>query len=193
MNKTMKEQKIFALSIIVILVALVVGGTSAYFTFSDEAHNVITTSGVAIELIEDTDEMGADGRPVPFVNIDNAMPGDRISKMPKIKNVDEGEVYVRMRVTAHVESADGRSNKISLDAFNPDISRSWSPRDGYYYFMRPLAKDEITNALFTTVTIPKSLTDREQGAKYTINIFGEAVQTANNGTGPLDAQGWPGE
>ena len=64
----MNKRKILALSIIAFMCALIVGGTSAYFTFSDRSHNIITTSGVAIELIEDTDETGADGRPIPSPN-----------------------------------------------------------------------------------------------------------------------------
>ena len=59
--------------------------------------------------------------------------------------------------------------------------------------MYPLAKGETTRALFTTLTIPKTLADEDQGAKYTIRIHGEAVQTANNGATVFEAQGWPGE
>ena len=187
----MNKRKILALAIIAFMCALIVGGTSAYFTFSDRSHNIITTSGVAIELIEDTDETGADGRPIPFTNVDGAMPGDKISKIPKIKNIDEGEVYVRMRLSAYVEYADGRINKVSPNIFEYDLSRSWSPKDGYYYYMYPLAKGETTRALFTTVTIPKRLNDQYQNAKFDLVIHGEAVQTANNGTNPLEAQGWP--
>ncbi len=188
----MKKQKILALSIIVIMVALVVGGTSAYFAYSDKAHNVITTSGVAIELIEDTDEVGIDGRPVPFTNIEGAMPGDKISKIPKIKNIDESDVYVRMKVVASVRRADGETDEIPLDTFRLDLSRSWSFGDNnYYYYMRPLAAGETTTQLFTTVTIPEDLADRYQGATYMITVQGEAVQTANNGTNVFEAQGWP--
>ena len=189
----MRKQKILALSIVAIMLTLVVGGTSAFFANSGTSHNIITTSGVKIELIEDTEEVGNDGRQIPFTNIVGAMPGDRISKIPKIKNVDESEVFVRMRVTANVEYADGRVNKISPSALGLDISRSWSPKNGYYYYMYSLASGETTRALFTTVVIPGKLADEYAGAKYTIKIYGEAVQTAHNGTDPLEAQGWPGE
>ncbi len=189
----MSKQKVFAIALVVLLGTLAVGGTSAYFASSSVAHNIITTGGVTIELIEDTDEIGEDGRPVPFVNIEDAMPGDRISKMPKIKNVDSGEIYVRMRVMPRVEYPNGRVDKMTFSAFSPDISRSWSPKDGYYYFTRPLASGETTNALFTTLTIPKYLDEDQEGAKYIIKIKGEAVQRANNGETVFDAQGWPGE
>ena len=190
----MSKRKILAIAIIAIIGAMTVGCTSAYFAMSSRAHSIISTSGVAIELIEDTEAEGNDGRPVPFTNIEGAMAGERISKIPKIRNLDEGEVYVRMKLMAHVELANGSINKISPSAFDLDISRSWSPKNGYYYYLRPLAKGETTHALFTTVVIPKNSTDNKyQGAKYTLKIRAEAVQTAHNGTDPLEAQGWPGE
>lgn len=188
----MSKQRVFAIALVTLLGTLAISGTSAYFASSSVAHNIITTGGVTIELIEDTDGIGEDGRPVPFINIEGAMPGDRISKMPKIKNVDGSEIYVRMRVMSRVEYPNGRVDKIKFDAFNPDISRSWSPKDGYYYFTRPLASGETTNALFTTVTIPKDLKEDQEGAKYIIKIKADAVQRANNGETVYDAQGWPG-
>jgi hypothetical protein len=100
-----KTQKL-ALGLSLLAVAMV-GGTSAFFTASERTHNIITTSGVSIELIEDTEETGVDGRPIPFTNIEDAMPGDRISKIPKIKNIDETDIYVRMKVTASVELETG--------------------------------------------------------------------------------------
>ena len=190
----MSKRKILAIAIIAIIGAMTVGCTSAYFATSSQAHNIITTSGVAIELIEDTEEEGNDGRPVPFTNIEGAMAGDRISKIPKIRNIDDSEVFVRMKLIANVELANGSINKISPNAFDLDISRSWSPKNGYYYYLYPLAKGETTRALFTTVVIPQTSTSNKyQGAKYTLTIKAEAVQTAHNGTDPLEAQGWPGE
>ena len=188
----MKKQKILALGLSLLAVAMI-GGTSAFFTASERTHNIITTSGVSIELIEDTEETGVDGRPIPFTNIEDAMPGDRISKIPKIKNIDETDIYVRMKVTASVELETGESFRISPSVFNLDLSRSWSPHDGYYIYMRTLHPGETTQALFTTVTIPNNLEDKYQNAKYSLTLHGEAVQTSNNGTNPLDAEGWPEE
>jgi hypothetical protein len=189
----MNKQKILAISIIAILGSLVVGGTSAYYTFTERTHNIITTSGIAIELIEDTDEIGADGRPIPFTNIEGAMPGDKISKIPKVKNIDDGDAFVRMKVIAGIEKENGETEEIPLKTFELDISRSWSPKDGYYYYMRPLHSGETTMQLFTTVSIPDSLPDRYQHATFSLTIYAEAVQVANNGESALEAQGWPEE
>ena len=186
-----KTQKL-ALGLSLLAVAMV-GGTSAYFATSERTHNIITTSGVGIELIEDTEEIGVDGRPIPFTNIEDAMPGDRISKIPKIKNIDETDAYVRMKVEANVEFENGETRSISPDVFGLDLSRSWSPRGNYYIYMRTLHPGETTHALFTTVTLPERLADEYQHAKFSLTIHGEAVQAKNNGTNPLDAEGWPEE
>ena len=190
----MNKRKILALAIIAFMCALIVGGTSAYFTFSDRAHNIITTSGIAIELIEDTNQVGVDGRAIPFTNVTDAMPGDVISKIPKVKNIDDGDAYIRMRITANVNYPDGKSNRISPDMFNLDIdAANWQSSNGYYYYNQELGKNQITAPLFTTVTIPDSLSDQYQGATFSLDVYAEAVQVANNGSNVMEAKGWPEE
>lgn len=187
----MNKRKILALAIIAFLGALIVGGTSAYFTATSRTHNIITTSGVAIELIEDTDELGADGRPIPFTDIEGVMPGDKISKIPKIKNIDNSDVFVRIKLTASAKLSSGESRDISPDFFEFDLNRSWTKVDGYYYYLRILSSGETTMPLFTSVTIPEKVSSEYQYVSFTLSIQGEAVQVANNGTSVLEAQGWP--
>ena len=50
----MKKWKIIALSTVLACLAIVASGTLAYFTAQETAHNVITSGGVAIQLIEQT-------------------------------------------------------------------------------------------------------------------------------------------
>ena len=119
----MKKQKLLALGLSLLAVAMV-GGTSAFFVTSDRAHNVITTSGVAIELIEDTNQTGVDGRPIPFTNIEDAHPGDSYSKIPQVKNVDEGEVWVRIKVGRGAKLDNG--DEITIDIPNRAISAKLS-------------------------------------------------------------------
>ena len=189
----MNKRTVLVLAIIAAMAALVAGGTAAYFVSSERTHNIITTSGVAIQLIEDTDKIGADGRPIPFTNIDGAMPGDTISKIPKVKNVDDGDAYIRMKINVRATLADGSEVALDPNIFAYDILRSWSPRDGYYYLLRELHSGETTPPLFTTVKIPQDLADTYQHATFSLDVTAEAVQVANNGTNALDAEGWPEE
>ncbi len=182
------------ISLLVILLALAAGGTSAYFTFSRRAHNIITTSGVAIELIEDTDKIGTDGRAIPFTNIEDALPGDVISKIPKIKNVDDGAVYVRIRTQASAKLANGEQHAVDLGSFEFDINTTaWTPKGDYYYYNQTLSAGETTEPLFTTVTLSRKIDDVFQNATFALKIKASAVQAANNGTDVFTAQGWPEE
>ncbi len=187
-----KKQKLLLIGIAT-LIMVMIGSTSAFFATSSRTHNIITTDGVSIELIEDTEETGSDGRPVPFKNIDNARPGETYSKIPQIKNTDNTDAYVRIKLVTSVAHADGTSNKVLPSIFRLDFSRSWSYRDGYYYFMRTLHAGETTTPLFTTVTIPGKLSGEYEGSTFSLGITGEAVQAANNGDNALNAEGWPEE
>lgn len=46
------KRKLLILSVLAICVAMLAGGTLAFFTSEDKAHNVITTGGVEITLQE---------------------------------------------------------------------------------------------------------------------------------------------
>ena len=187
---TTKKQKLLICGLGVILFATV-SGTSAFFVTSGSAHNVITTDGVAIELVINTEQSSVDVHSAPSMNIEGVQPGEIYSKIPQIKNVDNGDVYVRMRVYANVTHADGTINKISPSIFNLDLSRSWSYKDGYYYYLRTLHAGETTVPLFTTVTIPGKFKEEYKGATFSLSLTGEAVQAANNGDNALNAEGWP--
>ena len=190
----MKKQKILALCLSLLAVAMI-GGTSAFFVTSDRAHNVITTSGVAIELIEDTNQTGVDGRPIPFTNIEDAHPGDSYSKIPQVKNVDEGEVWVRIKVSRGAKLDNGDEIAISDNSISANYNtRNWlNGGDGYYYYYRALKAGETTEPLFTEVTLANELSNTYNGATFSLDLQAEAVQVANNGLSVYDAEGWPEE
>ena len=190
----MNKQKVLAIALVVLLGALAIGGTSAYFTYSERARNAITTSGIAIRLIEDTNEIGVDGRAVPFRNVDGVMPGDKISKIPKVVNIDEGDAYIRIKATVGATASDGGQVVIPTSALNLDINTAkWTQNGDYYYYNDVLGANQTTEPLFTTVTIPENLSDLYQNTTFSLDIEAEAVQVVNNGATALEAQGWPEE
>ena len=78
--------------------------------------------------------------------------------------------------------------------FNLDIdAANWQSSNGYYYYNQELSKNQITAPLFTTVTIPDNLSDQYQGATFSLDVYAEAVQVANNGSNVMEAKGWPEE
>ena len=46
------KKKVLYIAIVVICLALITGGTYAYFTTSDTARNVITSGGIEVKVVE---------------------------------------------------------------------------------------------------------------------------------------------
>ena len=78
------KKKILLLASVAICAAILASGTIAYFTAEDQAHNVITSGAVDIQIEEWQDEIG---NPYPNDPID-VMPGVTVSKIATIKNLE---------------------------------------------------------------------------------------------------------
>lgn len=186
-----KQKLLLILSLSLITLALI-GGTSAYFATSERTHNITTTSGVNIALVETTDQTDASGRPIPFQNITNAIPGKSYSKIPAIQNLDDGSVWVRIHLTL---SVDGQPLPLITDAIQLDLNSSaWHDAgNGYYYYLQPLTVNSTTTPLFTTVTISPNLSNAYQDTTISLTLTAQGVQTTNNGSDVFSAIGWPEE
>ena len=177
-------------------VALCAGGTLAYFSAEERAHNVITTGGVDIELREWADV----DRTAEFENITGVMPGTEVTKAVEVANVGQGAAWVRVKVTKAIEMQDG-SAAPDLDLIRLNFDEgNWEFRDGWWYFKSSVpGKGEgseavVTPYLFTTVTFDGAgMGNPYQGAEISIDVQAQAVQVANNGDSALTASGWPAE
>ena len=67
----------------------------------------------------------------------------------------------------------------------------WTEKDGYYYYTKALKPGEVTAPVFTSVTFNATMGNEYQNATATVDVFAQAVQTANNGDAVMNAQGWP--
>lgn len=182
-----KQRSLLILGISLIAIAMI-GGTSAYFATTDRAHNIITTSGVSIEILETA--IDDEGRVVPFEDIEDALPGETYSKIPQVKNTDEGSVWVRTLPSVSATAPDGSPLPVPDDVFIIDYQPGWTKSGNYYYYDVALSANETTSPLFTEVTIRPDLPDIYQNATFSLTLDADAVQTANNGTDPLTAGGW---
>lgn len=180
------KRKLLILSVLVICVATLAAGTLAYFTSEGTAHNVITTGGVDITLQEWADE----GKKTPFEDLTGIMPGMTVTKIAEIKNTGASEAWVRVKVEKNIRLAgEGEVNpdlvELALDTAN------WTEKDGYYYYNKALKPGEVTAPIFSAVTFNASMGNEYQNATATVDVYAQAVQTANNGATALEAQGWP--
>ena len=83
------KKKILLAAALAICFAVAASGTLAYFTSEDTAHNIITSGGVNIEVVEKT--KGEDGVLVDFPKdgVKGVMPGTDVSKSSQWKTPEK--------------------------------------------------------------------------------------------------------
>ena len=195
------KKKVLLLLVVALCMTAFTTGTLAYFTGEDTAHNVITTGGVNIAIVEKQAVQGEDGTTeidFPKNGITGVMPGTTVSKIVKVQNTGASEAWIRVKVDARITSAPTEQNPngtaLNTSVMEYDIqSNDWENKDGYYYYKQPVASGELTAALFNAVTFSKDMDNTYQNCTANIEIYAQAVQTANNGATVLEAKGWPGE
>lgn len=188
----MSKKKVFIIALLVCCIAIAATGSLAYFTASEQAHNVITTGSVKISLQELARAEGEDGELVPFENLEGIMPGAECSKIVQVKNEGKNAAWVRLSVEKAIELAAGISAEPDLGLISMDIDLvNWLEQDGYYYYLKPLEPGETTEPLFTEVRFDKDMGNDFKGCTISLGVKAYAVQTANNGDSVLEAKGWP--
>lgn len=106
MKKRSLKTKLLALSVVLILAALSVYGTLAYFTAQSTARNAVTTGDIRIALEERM--LTPDGeKTVPFENQLGVMPGSDVSKIVTVSNTGGQPAWVRVSLDKAIELARG--------------------------------------------------------------------------------------
>lgn len=191
------KKKLFAVAVIAICLAILASGSLAYFTAEDTAHNVITSGGVNIDVVEKTKGEGDVLVDFPEEGIKNVMPGAAVSKIVQVENTGASEAWIRVKVEATIVSEAGEDlpltigeDEIPVMAYS--VLEGWvDGGDGYWYYETPVAPETMTEVLFEEVVFEPSMGNEYQNCTANLIISAEAVQTANNGETVLDAQGWP--
>ncbi len=193
------KKKIIALSLAVILLSTLGAGTLAYFTSEDVAHNVITSSGVKIDLVEKM--LDENKNLVDFQNNQSGlMPGTTASKIVFVRNLEE-PAWIRVKVVTKVVAEDGKT-KLNPDRIVPNFdTTNWLNDGEYYYYTKPVATNGVTSDLFTQVQFKGEEMDNDyQNCTVNIAISAQAVQVANNPRDGIEAltaenlaqvKGWP--
>lgn len=190
------KKKLLVLAAAALSLTVAVSGTMAYFTDSGVAHNVITTGGVSIELIENTKDDAGTDIVWPEEGLSGIMPGTSASKIVSVANNGQAEAWIRVGVDIAIsESGDPITNPtikclpltVTVDGQEVDVvsysvdSEKWlRGEDGYYYYKTPVAAGSSTANLFEEVTFAKEMGNEYQNCTVYIDITAEAVQTANN-------------
>ena len=190
------RKKILLAAAVAICLAVGTSGTLAYFTSENTAHNVITSGGVNIEVVEKTQDKSGALVDFPKEGMKGVMPGTDVSKIVSVKNTGESEAWIRVQVESKIKAADGADLPLTIEKVGSvmtyTVGGGWSlGEDGYYYYTKPVAAGETTDILFDTVKFAPQMGNEYQNCTANIEISAQAVQTANNGTTVLEAKGWP--
>ena len=174
----MSKKKLYAMMALVIVISILGTGTLAYFTTRAVVHNVITSSGVKIELVETM--LDDEGEEIPFENQDGIMPGQEVSKIVRVTNRD-AKAWVRVRVTETINDRPDRENLITMNCNLGKAPTQWTQKGEWFYYNKPLENGETTEPLFKGVTLAgKEMGNQYENATIDIVVEAEAIQYANN-------------
>lgn len=180
------KRKLAAGCLILTLLFSFAGGSLAFFTYSEQTHNIVTTGGVSIEVQEWADP----SRETPFTDVSGVLPGMTVQKIAEVKNTGSAPAWVRVRIEKAIALAGGGAGDPALVTLDLNTN-AWQEQDGWLYYNRALSPGEVSEPVFTQVTFQKTMGNEYQNAAATVTLFASAVQTANNGASPLAAAGWP--
>ena len=183
------KRKILCLSVLAIMLAILAVGSLAYFTAEGRARNVITTGSVEIKLNEWSDE----NKTKPFENLEGVMPGMTVTKIAEIKNTGKSDAWIRVKIEKTIELKREGTPETGLVELGLNTTE-WTEKDGYYYYNKALKPGETTEPIFTNVTFKATMGNEYQNATAKVDVYAQAVQTANNpatGGDVTTVKGWP--
>lgn len=198
----MKKKLTLVVTCIVLVAAMVIGGTLAYFTDSKTATNTFTMGNVNIKL-DETDIKNPEGDRVTS-NAYDVYPGEVVTKDPIVHNTGKNGAYIRATVNVY--------NWMNLvAAYYPDFKETF-PNDGYKAALNllvgelgegwsvvgvvagdtftigqfdakfvlkydgVLAAGADTTAMFQTVTIPAGIDNANASSFQSVKVVAQAIQ-----------------
>lgn len=181
------KKRILALSVIAACLAILATGTAAYFVVEKTAYNVITTGGLYMELVEETE----DGMPWPAEGITNVVPGVAVGKVVYVKNRGTVSFYTRILAEKQIAPAPGVTAELNPEYITFEINEPyWTEDNGFYYYYRELNPGEKTEPLFASVTLAPEMGNEYMNSSAEVYVLAQAVQSKNNGFDPMFALGW---
>ena len=180
---------------LLLLVAIIAGGTAAYLNQGEKTTNVITMGKVSIQLNDKT-KVGDTLTEFPAEGITVA-PGVSIEKQVTVTNLD-AKAWIRVQPEIAVDK-NGQAMPNTLPDTTPvcgldlDSSKWVDGQDGYFYYTEAVENQGITDNLFKSVTFSPKINNDYQGCTVNIKLNAEAVQYKNNEAGGdvTKVAGWP--
>lgn len=184
---TQWKKRILAIAVIVMCLAILATGTSAYFIAEETSYNVITTGLLHMELVEET----TGGKPWPATGIQNVVPATETDKVVYVVNRGSVPFFTRIQMDQQITPAPGVEVELTFEHISLDLNTDcWIEQGGFYYYYRALQPGEASEPLFTKVTFAPEMGNEYMDATVEVAVQAQAVQSDNNGYDPLFALGW---
>lgn len=190
------KKRIVALAVSAICLAIIASSTLAYFTDEQHVHNILTSGGISIQVVETMQGEGDAMVEFPKEGLRGIMPGTVVSKTVQVQNTGADEAWIRVKVDSSIIDAAGINLALNLQdgtaVIAYDVLDGWLlGTDGYFYYEKPVPVQMLTAPLFETVRFAPKMGNEYQNCTANIVISAQAVQTANNGDTVMGAAGWP--
>lgn len=198
----MKKKLTLVVTCIVLVAAMVIGGTLAYFTDTKTAENTFTMGNVKITL-DETDVKNPQGDRVTSNEYD-VYPGQTVTKDPIVHNTGKNGAYIRATVNVYnwmnlvaayypdfKETFPNDGYKAALNLLVGELGEGWSVVDvvagdtftiGQFdakfvlKYDGVLAANADTTAMFQTVTIPTGIDNANASSFQSVKVVAQAIQ-----------------
>ena len=198
----MKKKLTLVVTCIVLVAAMVIGGTLAYFTDSKTATNTFTMGNVNIKL-DETDIKNPEGDRVTSNEYD-VYPGQTVTKDPIVHNTGKNGAYIRATVNVYnwmnlvaayypnfKETFPNDGYKAALNLLVGELGDGWSvvgvvagdtftigQFDAKFVLKYDgvLAAGDDTTAMFQTVTIPAGIDNANASSFQSVKVVAQAIQ-----------------
>lgn len=159
-----KNKKIVITCLTAMILAISSVVTYAYFTAKTQKTNNIILGYNKIELKENY---------IPPLMMDK---GISFVKEPYVQNTGDVDCYVRLKSVV----SDSRIEEYLTINYN-DEDFTYNEQDGYWYYNKAINPGEVTEKLFTTVSIAQNADDIVLDG-FDIYVYAESIQTVGGKT-----------
>lgn len=181
----MKKKLTLVVTCVVLVAAMVIGGTLAYFTDTKTAENTFTVGNVEIKL-EEPNWKGSGEADAPEV-----YPGEPLAKDPTVTNTGANPCFVRIKVTGldslkSLSEADAEKGLTDMIQYRNEkyalgeLNEGWEKNGDYFYYTGVLEAGATTKKpVFSSIVIPNGLNTgdaKETKTEYNVIVTAEAVQ-----------------
>ncbi len=184
---------VLALGCAAVLAIAMMLQTISFSARSTTANNIVTFGSVSIGVVESMIDASGEEVAVPEApeQVSESAPSSRIVR---VHNYGDEPAYVRMKIVATATDESGVSYGADHLADYAFSDERWVERDGWFYYRDILDPGQTTGALITAVRFDApALHDLVGNGQVLLDMSAQGVQSDNNGSSALNAEGWPEE